>query len=271
MKAASLSAELAKLGVLSEVKFTERAGHAVDLARTATPDLYESVVAVGGDGTLREVAEGLAGRLALAVFPTGTANVLARELGVPFGVRNAARMIEARTTTTIDTAVCNDRRVLFVVGAGFDAAVLRELEAARMGSIQYMSYLKPILRSLLHYAPAPLSVAIDGGEPQNCDFVLVSNTRYYAGPFVRFAAGPELNDGIFEIYLFQARSMASLALSFVRGSLRLLPGGNVRRVQGKKIQITAPHPVPFQIDGDSAGFTPATIEVAQRSLPVIIP
>jgi diacylglycerol kinase family enzyme len=269
--APALAAELGRLGIASEIQFTEGAGHGRELARAAASQEFDSVVAVGGDGTLREVADGLDGRLPAALYPTGTANVMARELAIPFSVEGAARVIATQPPMAIDSARANGQRALFVIGAGFDALVLRALEAARKGGISYSSYLHPVARTLLDYAPARLLVSADGRAAEPCEFALVSNTRYYAGPWVRFRPGPSLHDGRFEIYRFRVPTRFSLLAAGLRGVLRLLPGGAVAREGAARVRIESAEPTPFQIDGDTAGQTPVTIEVLPRSVPVLAP
>jgi diacylglycerol kinase family enzyme len=270
-EAPRLAAALARLGVASEIAFTERAGHGRELARGALSAAFDAVVAVGGDGTLREVADGLDGRLPAGLYPTGTANVMARELAIPFSVEGAAHVIATEPPMAIDSARANGARALFVVGAGFDARVLAGLERARKGGISYASYLAPVLRAITDYRAPRLLVSVDGGAPQSCDFALVSNTRYYAGPWVRFRSGPSLTDGRFEAYRFQVPTRFSLLMAGIRGVLRLLPGGGVVREGAASVRIESDEPTPVQIDGDTAGQTPVTVEVLPRSIPILAP
>ncbi len=266
-----LARALEERGVTSEVAFTERRGHAVELAAGARARGFDAVVAVGGDGTLREVAEGLAGALPAAVHPTGTANVLAREIAMPFDARGTAGVIAAGLVETIDTARVGARRALFVVGAGLDGAIVHALEEVRRGAISYASYLRPIARTLLRWRPAALRVRIDGGEALPCAFAIVSNTRHYAGPWVRFARGPSLQDGRFEVYRFETPTRGALVAAGLRGLLGALPGGRVVRDRCERVRIESDAPVPVQIDGDAAGSTPVDLVVEPRALPLLVP
>ncbi|MFN0207397.1 MAG: diacylglycerol/lipid kinase family protein [Planctomycetota bacterium] len=269
-RAEALALALGNVSIRAEIAFTERRGHAVELAANAAAEGFESAVAVGGDGTLREVAEGAAARIPVGVCPSGTANVVARELMIPFTIDSIADIIKNGIAAPIDTAICNDRRVLFVIGAGFDAEILNELEKVRRGGISYRSYIKPIFNVLKRYQPARLRVSVDGAAARDCTFVIISNTRYYAGPWVRFARGPALNDGVFETYLFHCESVGSLALAAMRGLAGKLPGGSVECVAGRKIEIESLESTPIQIDGDAAGAAPASVVVEPRSLPILV-
>lgn len=269
-RAEALALALKNASIGAEIAFTERRGHAIELAANAAADGFESAIAVGGDGTLREVAEGAAARIPVGVCPSGTANVVARELMIPFSMDRIANIIKDGIVSSIDTAICNNRRVLFVIGAGLDAEILNELEKVRSGGISYLSYIKPIFNVIKRYRPARLNVTVDGGAKRECTFVIISNTRYYAGPWVRFARGPALNDGLFETYLFRCSTLGSLALAAARGLAGRLPGGSVECIAGRKIEIESLDSTPIQIDGDAAGRTPVSISVEPRSLPILV-
>jgi diacylglycerol kinase family enzyme len=101
--------------------------------------------------------------------------------------------------------------------------------------------------------------------------VLVSNTRYYAGPWIRFRSGPSVTDGRFEVYRFRVPSRFSLLTAAIRGVLRSIPGGAVERESAASVRIEAEEPTPIQIDGDRAGHAPVTVEVLPRSVPILAP
>ncbi|MBI3820110.1 MAG: hypothetical protein HY286_15560 [Planctomycetes bacterium] len=258
-------------GIESDLKTTNHRGHAIEIASAASKEgAHETVIGIGGDGTLREIAEGLDGKLPAAVFPSGTANVLARELRIPFAAEGFARVVEQRRVARIDTALCNGRRTLFSIGVGFDANILRELESVRRGGISYLNYALPILKTLQKFKPSPLFVTADGSPPTDCGFVIISNTRYYAGPWIRFKSGPLLDDGLFEIYCFRAKSAFELVRALLRGVAGRLPGKNVIFMKGRAISVESAEATPIQIDGDVAGTTPAAVAVERRSMPILV-
>jgi diacylglycerol kinase family enzyme len=269
-EAPRLAEALAKLGVESEIAFTDRRGHAVDLARGCDPR-FDGFVAVGGDGTIREVVEGAACERPVGIYPTGTANVMARELGVPFTAAGAAAVVAGGRIERVDYAVANGKIVLFVLGAGFDAEVLAELEARRKGGISYVSYLSPVVHAFLRFRPAALSVSSDGGSASPCDFLLVSNTRTYAGPWVRFRGKTSMGDGAFELYRFSLRSKLALLGAGIRGLCGALPGGACVRETARRVRIDAQPPAKIEIDGDFCGTTPVELEVRPRALPMFVP
>ncbi|HKE00304.1 MAG TPA: diacylglycerol kinase family protein [Planctomycetota bacterium] len=266
-----LAAELERLRVGVEIAWSQRPGHAVDLASFGPGAGFDAVVAVGGDGTLREVVEGVAGRLPVGVLPTGTANVMARELELPFRAAAAAAVIAEGKSARVDTARAAGRPVLFAVGVGFDASVVRELARRRNGPISFVSYLAPGVRALARWRPAPLRITVDGDPIPPCPFAVVCGTRHYGGPWVRFAPGIALDDGCFELYRFATPSIPSLLRATLRGILGGLPGGAVTRQPARRVRIEADEAVPVQIDGDPAGDTPIDVEVAPRSLPILVP
>jgi len=270
--APKLAEELGRLGVAADVQFTKERGHAPKLADEAVAAGFDAVVGIGGDGTLREVAEGLRGRLPLGIFPTGTANVVARELAIPFHARGAAAVLAAGRVARIDTCRANGRLVLFTVGAGLDGAIVHALEGAgRTKAISYASYLRPVWRTLRSYRAPRLRIATDDAAPRAASFALVAATRYYAGPWVRFRPGPSLVDGRVEVYCFDTPTLPSLLAAGLRGILRALPGGRVARASATRVRIESDEPVLVQADGDPFGTTPVDLEVQPRSLPVIVP
>ena len=107
---------------------TERAGHATELAAAAVAAGVEVVCAIGGDGTVNEVVNGMAGSdVPLAVIPTGTVNVLAIELGIPLDPPDACRLAAAGHVIAIDLGLAGDRYFALMAGAGVDAAVVSSL------------------------------------------------------------------------------------------------------------------------------------------------
>lgn len=294
-----------RMGLEVELAWTSGPGDAVRLAGRAPVEGFDGVIAIGGDGTLAEVAVGLAaateawrswrqevaveiegsgspipeGAIPIGVCPTGTANVVARALGLrPFDIKKAASIACAGPVAWIDAlnvrssgedATPRERWALFAASVGFDAEVVHALHAARSGGISYGSYVGPVLRAIASYRPNPLTVQVDGGELLSTPLTIIASTREYAGPWIRFRAGPALDDGRAEAYLIDARSRFSLMRGALRGVFRGIPGGIARRVQGSDFRIVGPRPTPVQADGDPAGFTPLEVRVAPRYFPML--
>ena len=262
---------LNRSGVSSELFSTSSQGEAVARLRTLDPEV-DLVVAVGGDGTLREVFDGLAEpETCVGVLPFGTANVLANEFGHPRDVHHALEILTRRNVTPIDVSRVNGRLSFLVTGIGFDAMVVREVEERRHGPITKLDYVGAVARTLLRYRPPRLTVELDGealaGE---YGFVLVSNLRGYAG-LLHLTEDARIDDGRFEVFLFPTGRLRELTAFFVRGFVRRLPGGAVEMRRARRIRVTSEEPVPYQTDGDSGGSTPVEIDVAPNQYRLVIP
>lgn len=271
-QAEELARELRRFSGQVELFFTSARGDATRHTRLRHGEL-DLAVAVGGDGTVREVLEGLGdGSVPLAVLPMGTANVMSLDLGLPRNAAGTARMIANGRTTAIDVARTNGGMLSFLVsGAGLDAQVVHALEELRKGPITKLTWIRAGLRALLKSDAPRLQVALDGRElrGEHCQ-VLFSNIVHYGGHRV-LARDRVLDDGEWELYLFPAR-MQPLALLYGLRAITLgLPGGPVKRVRGKKLEVRSAEPVPCHVDGDAAGATPFTIELERVQRRLVIP
>jgi YegS/Rv2252/BmrU family lipid kinase len=274
-KGASVAGELGealkRLGASTRVHVTRAAGDAWHWLRSegAGADL---VVAVGGDGTLREVLGGLVDpEVPVGVLPMGTANALAAELGLPRDVDRALEVLARGRTTRLDVATVNDSLSFLVTGVGFDARTVREVEARRDGPITKLAYGPAVLRALRGYRPPSLSVEIDGrARSERFGLVLASNIGHYGG-FLRLASGSRLDDGRFDVYLFPEAGAAGLAAHALRGMLGRLVGRSCEMVPARRLRVTSDDPVPFQVDGDYGGVTPVELSVSDTQYRVLIP
>jgi diacylglycerol kinase (ATP) len=263
---------LSRRGLECVTYFTQARDDARVKLRGMSPEV-DLVVAVGGDGTVSEVLEGLVNReVPVAILPLGTANAMSLDLGLPRDVDRALEMIAAGRTTRLDVARVNGRYLSFLVtGIGFDAMVVRELEAHRNGPITKLDWGRAALHTMSDYRPPALTVEIDGRRVAGeFGLVLVSNIVHYAG-FRVLSPERRIDDGFFEAYLFEKSSKASLVGYALRGLLRGLPGGSCKLLRVKKIKITSDTPVPCQVDGDGRGTTPVEISVTDAQFRLVIP
>ncbi len=264
---------LGEFGLSVELTPTKAPGHAGDLAREACRAGVDAVVVAGGDGTINEVLNGMEpGRTALATFPTGTSNILARELKIPFSARGAARVIAAGRRMKMDVGVANGRRFLMVVGVGWDAEVVNAVSAARTGHLGKHRYLAHIAATAMTYKFPPLSVTVDGvARPRPDHMVFVCNTRNYAA---YFALTPDArpDDGKLDFLLVKeggARNYVRWAVAALTGTLPRYR--DVDYVQGTSLRVETAEPIPWQVDGDPGGTTPLDISLLPGALEVIVP
>ena len=262
---------LSRMGIPAEKHLTTARGDGRARVR-CLEDGIDLVVSVGGDGTLREVFDGLLNpEVVVGMIPMGTANVLSLDLGLPRDVDRALEVFAAGRTATIDLALANGHVSFLVTGIGLDARAVREVERARQGPITRWSYLSAMARALRGYRAPELSVEIDGVlERHSCGLVLISNIINYGG-FMKLDATRKLDDGLFEVYLFPRARVRDLLAAAARGIVAHLPGGGVRMVRAKRVLVDAPEPVPIQVDGDYRGETPLEFEVSGRQVRLLVP
>ncbi len=269
--ARELEEGLNSLGVPTELFTTTAKGDAFTRLRSLGEGT-DLVCAVGGDGTVSEVFEGLVDpEIPVAILPFGTANVLATELGLPRDVHHALEIFSKRKVSPIDVATVNGHMSVLVTSVGLDAMTVKEVEKRRKGTLTKWSYVEAIVRTLKHYEPPRLSVEIDG-EPLEGEYglVLVSNTIGYGG-VLSLAEDTRIDDGLFEVYLFPTGRIPELVGAFVRGFVRRLPGGAVEMRRAKCIRVDSEKPVPYQVDGDLGGETPVEIRVSPTQYRILVP
>ena len=262
---------LSRMGVPAEVYLTRARRDALGRLRTLTPET-DLVLAVGGDGTLREVFEGLIDpSIPVALLPFGTANVMAHELRLPRDVDRALEIVAARRTQSLDVARVNGQLAVFSASVGFDSQVVQALERRRTGPITKRSYLPAAVQALRHYRRPRLRVWIDDQAlPGEYGGVMISNTVGYAG-MLRLAPDARLDDGNFEVYLFRTGRRGELVSAFLRGLVRHLPGGPVSMRRGRTVRIESAEELPYQIDGDLGGRTPVELEVTRTQYRILVP
>jgi YegS/Rv2252/BmrU family lipid kinase len=257
-------------GVATEVLLTRGRGDAPRLIVAAGP--AELVVAVGGDGTLSEVLQGLPERTTpVGLLPCGTANVLAHALGLPARIELALEAFLRGRTRALDVARVGARLTHLVVGVGFDARVVQAVEVRRTGPITKGAYVGAVLRTLRYYRPVPLRVWIDGqalDEPVG--MVWIANTPKYAD-ILRFARGTHLDDGLWEVYLFPTGRSSELLGAALRGLVLRLPGGPITMRRARTVRVQAAEPVPYQVDGDLGGETPVEVALLREPFRIVVP
>ncbi len=254
---------------------TRRAGDATGLARDAAARGESVVVAAGGDGTIAEVAEGIAGSATrLGILPLGTANVLARELDLPLRMEAAAAVLATGGTARLHPGLArfaDGRRRLFVqmLGAGFDAAVVQALDLGLKRRIGRGAYVWQTLRALPRYGFADCSVTIDD-EVLRARGVIVTKGRLYAGHYL-LAPEARWDAPGFQVALLQDVGRFGTLLAGIALPLNLLPRlpGLILR-PARRVALDGAT-LPVQMDGDPAGCLPVEVVDASAPIAVIVP
>lgn len=268
-------------GLKVEVAETRRAGHATALARDAATSGYRTVVAAGGDGTIAEVARGLADTDArLGIIPLGTANVLAHELELPFGPNAVAAALAFGRTRQVWPGMLrrggNGRagggvgEMLFVqmMGAGFDAHVVHRVSPPMKRALGAFAYFAQGVRELFRYGFEPIRVGVDGVEMQLAS-VIVSKGHLYGG---RYPLAPGASPGRpgFTVAAFEHSGPGAALLYGAALPLHLMPHmPGLRLLRAREVAVET-DAVPAQADGDPAGVGPLTVTDAARPIEVVV-
>jgi diacylglycerol kinase family enzyme len=256
-----------------DVVETRYRGHATALSREAAERGSRLVVAAGGDGTIAEVANGLAGSdTHLGIIPLGTANVLARELGLPNEPRSLAAALAFGRSRSIwpglATGAAGERLFVQMLGVGLDAQVVHRLPLPLKRRFGRGAYVLQTVREALRYAHGPLTVRLDG-KATHAAAVIVSKGRLYAGPYL-LAPDAALCEPGFTVALFDQGGVLAALRYGVALPLNLLPRQpGLRLVAARQVEILG-QGVPAQADGDPAGTVPLRVAVARQPIAVAI-
>ncbi len=278
--AEAVAAALKTLGCNVDLQQTQKGGDAKRLASESTG--FAAVAATGGDGTVNEVLNGLPleSGPALAMIPSGTANVLAKELKLSRDPDRLARMLGEGKATTWDLGVdrVGGRRFLLFASAGYDAHVVHIFHAARNGPIQMWQYLWWGIKSILAYDVPKIAVELDGEKiADDAAWVLISQVSNYGGPLV-FTPGAKPGRGTFEVMVQRGRGRWNVVRIFWSALLGWMVGwkprpGDVRFHAAKRIKLSSAdgRQVPVQVDGDPGGHLPAELELVPGGIQVVGP
>ncbi len=270
-KLGRIRAVLERRGLAYEVAQTAKAGHAMRLAQEAAQDGQDAVVAVGGDGTINEVANGLAGsRTRLCVVPHGTGNVFAAEAGLPATVEACVDLLFSGKTAEIPLARAGGRYFVLLASAGFDAEVVERMTQRGKNVLGIGAYLFAGLRHLLRDQPT-LWMEFPGKERIEVQAVIVCRGKRYGGGVTLVPDG-SLTRNTLRVVALKSRgrlAIAGFALSALMGKAPTSPSVIVRETPS--VLVRSGIPSAAQVDGDYLGPLPVRFEMTQTLLHVVVP
>jgi diacylglycerol kinase (ATP) len=252
---------------------TEGPGSGRRLAKEAIAAGADVVVSAGGDGTLNEVLQGLAGsQVALGVFPMGTINVWAREMGIPLNLIGAADVLLTGERRRVDLGMANERYFLLFAGIGADGVITSMIEHRFLKRLGVLSYL--IAGTAVGLGPLDfhLRLKVNGRAFRTrASLILIGNTRLYAG-FARITHQAVCDDGRLDMCIIRRQGVLGRGRVLLNALRRHYPlGARVSNEQIESVTIEADAPVPIEVDGEPAGTLPVTFRVAPQMLTVIVP
>lgn len=256
-----------------ELKLTQSPGDGSRLAREAVEQKADIVIAAGGDGTINEIIQELAGsETALGVLPMGTVNVWAREMEIPLESAGARDVLLHGITRQIDLGRINDRYFLLMVGVGFDGEVSHSVEKNHMKRFGVLGYLFTMLQMSRQFRGFRVSLTLDGQAMSTRALqIVVGNTQLYGGA-VTFTSKAKCDDGLLDVCIIHPGSRWRFLLLLRDLFLQQKDKKElVTYKTGTSLEIRSRTPIALQIDGDAAGQTPATIQMVPGALKVIVP
>jgi diacylglycerol kinase family enzyme len=261
---------LRRQGFALEVQHTLGPGEATPLARAAASGGAAVVFALGGDGTVREVAEGLLGTgTALGVLPAGTANVVAIALGLPRDPRAAAALAGSLARRPMDVGLAAGRVFLMQATAGFDGYLMARLHEPWKARWGKAAVLAQAVAAWMRYGFPEIELVADG-ERHRATHVAACNIGYYAGPYL-LAPEARWDDRRLDLRLFNGRGRGA-ALGEAWRLLRGRRSGRTRFLGADRIEILGPPGIALQIDGDPLhAELPVEITLAPERLDVLAP
>ncbi len=255
-----------------DIVFTEGAGHAAKISTEAVHK-YDIVAAVGGDGTINEVARGLLGsQTVLAVIPCGSGNGLARCLNISLQTSKALRLLYQGSIQTIDTGTVNGRPFLSVAGIGLDAQTAYQFATdPHRGFVTYARY---ALENYFHLEPEEVKITFDGGDTMTCKpmLITIANSNQF-GYHAIIAPQASLQDGLLDTCILNHPSLLEAPDTVVKLMLGQMNKSRYHKdFQAAHVLLERPSPGVVNIDGEPV-IMPATLDVrvVPASLRVLCP
>ena len=262
---------------------SERPEHLAELAHDAAANGARLIVAVGGDGTVNEVVNGIAGLddVELAVLHRGTGGDFVRTFGIPHSLDGALDVARGSTTRQIDLGRATYRSwagppathwFANIASAGMSGAVAKRVNETGKALGGKASYAWSTVAVFARWQNVQLTVRVDGEERSGPMYdVIVANGRFLAGG-MKITPDAEPDDGLFDVLLIGDVTKRDLMLTLpkiYRGTH--LPHPKAELLRGSRVSIEAPIPLPVELDGEQPGTTPATFEVVPRALRLRVP
>lgn len=250
---------------------TERPGHATEIAKEAIKVGYGKIIAVGGDGTVREVVQALShSEACLGVIPAGTGNDFIRSVRIPPEPKRALEIIKNGNVRRIDLLRAGSNFFVNVVGAGLDAEVADAVNKGVKLFNGTLTYLVQLMKVLATCATRDVTIEIDGKTvKRKAWLVSVSNAKYYGGGMM-ICPDAQVDDGFLDVCIVNEISKAEL-LRFLpcvfTGKHKNHPAYEV--LKGKKVKIEFVPPAKVHADGDVIGVTPVEFSVEPGALKVL--
>lgn len=255
-----------------EIMKTERAGHAVELACQAAQDKAFAVVAIGGDGTINEIARSLIHtETALGIIPCGSGNGLARHLHIPMEAKGAIEVLNQGNIILSDYGKINSIPFFCTCGIGFDAFV--SLKFARAGKRGVLTYIENTLHESLTYRPETYELEIEGSTTKHKAFLIACGNASQYGNNAYIAPQASLSDGLMDVTILEPFTVLDVpSLAFQLFNKTIDQNSRIKTFKCKKLHINRSKPGVIHYDGDPVMTgEKLEVEIFEKGLFVIAP
>ena len=271
-------------GIETEIAETTGPGHATEIAQQAATDGRQLVIACGGDGTLNEVVNGLAAqrnglRVPLALLPGGTANILAKELGIPWNIQRAAEQLVNGEVKEIALGLATPleqperkRFFLSVAGAGPDGMIVYSIDLDLKAKVGILAYWYQGVREVIRYE-FPHFRIVAGERNIDASLIIVGRTKNYGGPF-KITTEADLFQDQFEVMALTTQSgfkYLSYLPTLWFGNLRETEGVHFWKAETLVIEPLDKNPIYAQVDGEPLARLPVEFKIVPRALKLLVP
>jgi YegS/Rv2252/BmrU family lipid kinase len=278
-----LAHRAANLGLTGDALLSERPGQLGELAARAVDEGASLVVAVGGDGTVNEVAQSLAGRerVDLAVIPRGTGGDFVRTYGIPRRLEDAVAVARDGQARAIDLGRASYRAwagreeqsyFANIASAGMSGAIAKRTNETSKALGGKVSYLWATFTVFARWRNDDVLVTVDGERREGrMHDVVVANGRFFGGGMM-ICPEADPGDGLFDVLLIGDLTKRDLLLTLpktYRG--RHLPHPKAELLRGAVVEVDAPQPLPVELDGEQPGTTPVRFEIVPKALRLRVP
>ncbi len=253
------------------VRYTEYAGHAAVLTRAAVAEGMDAVIAVGGDGSVNEVASALYGtNVALGIIPMGSGNGLAHHLKLSFSPKEAIASVNSFKLTAIDTAFVNNVFFVSIAGLGFDAHVADLF--AKGTKRGFLSYFKITITEYLKYKPLKYKILIDGKKLKRRAMMIVFANSDQFGYNSSVAPDASIRDGLLDVCIYGKPTLWQAPwLTWLLFTRRITSIKEVESYKAKEISIYRKKDLPVNIDGEPMQISrDLKVKIVPLSLKVIV-
>jgi YegS/Rv2252/BmrU family lipid kinase len=266
-----LAAELARAGIRADIELTPAPGEAARLASMAVEEGYGRVIAVGGDGTANEVANGLVDTdVALGLYPIGSGNDLARVLGYPRRRSQIVEFLSRARERRIDVGEVNGRIFLNAAGVGIDGHVAERVIASTRVVGPTLGYFVGALVSIATYRPRQMRIRFGDTDRAGKHLLVVAANGTHFGSGMHVAPDARIDDGLFEIIvggdLSRWQSLVALAKLY-RGTH--VDGKTVFAYRANALDVELEEPLPMEADGEAARAAVLRVRMRPRALSVL--